>query len=196
MNTETLIHELESRGHQVVRCRHNKCGKPATEQRGKKPVCTTCGTKIDRADRRKTYGCVATLMPANERIMAERYRRTIEGQSSKEIETWLLDETGYSLEDWSRIEDYVHAGRKCHTWLVWGTSKGRLMTYRDREMVVLARSGAEARKVWREYLYKHGVRNLPDHCEARCLDGRPELQPQVVSTSVEMGLEISMDLED
>jgi len=192
VNTDTLIKELESRGHQVVRCRHGKCEKPATGQRGKKPVCATCGTKIDRRIRRKDYGCVAPLIPANERIMAERYRRTIEGQGRKEIEAWLLEETGYSVAEWDRIEDYVHAGRKCYTWLVWGINKRRM----KHEVVVLARSGAEARKVWREHLYEQGIRNVPDQCEARCLDGCPDLEPQVVATTIERDLEISRDLED
>ena len=186
MDTEALVKELESRGHAVVRCRVTGCGKPAV---GSGLLCEDCVQEAERTALRKKYGCVSFCIPANESIMAERYRRTIEGHTPEEIETWLLETTGYDAETWDRIEQYVHAGRKYKAWVVWGKDEKRVFTSATYHMVVLARSGAEARKVWREYLYKRRCGDIPTRCFVKCVSGREDLGARVLSTDLEYEVE-------
>lgn len=77
------------------------------------------------------------------------------------------------------------------TWIVWGKSKGRFLSMDTGHMLVLARSGAEARKVWREHLYKCGGRDIPTECFARRVD-TDRLGPRVLSDDVMFDLEIKL----
>lgn len=193
METEQLIDELEARGHAVVRCDEKGCGRPAAGSSSTGPKCEECLARVRKEALRRQYGCCATLIPANERIMAKRYRMTIEGAAPEEIEAWLVEKTGYDAAQWDRIEEYVHAGCRCTVWLVSGRKDGHVLGCRAHSMLVLARSGAEARKVWREHLYRSGARDIPSSCEARNVSGRPDLDPMVVSTFVEGALEYVLD---
>lgn len=177
----------------MVRCDEHGCGDPSVGVAGGGPKCGEHMEEVRRESRRRQYGCAAPLIPANERIMAKRHRMGIEGVAPEEIEAWLVEKTGYDAAEWDRIEEYVHAGLRCAVWLVWGVSRGTLFEHRDREMLVLARSGAEARKVWREHLYRGGCRDIPSRCEARRVSGRPDLGPMVVSTSATTDLELAVD---
>lgn len=79
-------------------------------------------------------------------------------------------------------------------WLVWGTVKGSLLTSKEHKLLVLARSGAEARKVWREHLHKN-KRNVPDECEAKRVDDNEDLKPMVIGDA-DWNIEYALGLHD
>lgn len=209
METAELVAELERRGHSVMRCQRpledGLCGKPstgkATLMEGKTPLrqidaCDECQAELHRQKLRVKYGCCATLIPDNERIMAERYRMAVDGTPKEEIDAWLLETTGHTAEEWDRIEQYVHAGSKLTIWLVWGTDKGRFWRHTENRMLVLARSRPEAKKVWRQHLYDRKIRDIPNDCEAVIASHGDKLEPMVISTSVEWELESKLGLHD
>lgn len=79
-------------------------------------------------------------------------------------------------------------------WLVWGTVKGSLLTRKDHKLLVLAGSGAEARKAWREHLYKNNV-DVPGECEAKRVDGNEDLKSMVIGEA-DWNIEYALGLHD
>lgn len=193
METAELVEELEGRGFSVNRCEvptedlvPQICRKPATRHVGGLRRCEECHVRIVRREMRERYAVETGDMGVKIELVDAVHRMAMDGKAPEVIVKWVALTSGLSWEELCEVEAEVLVQRKMRLWVVVGRHKyGGL----HDSALVLARSDAEARKLWRDHRYRMRDKDIPDNVEIVVTEVTGVKEPQIIADRPEHHLE-------
>lgn len=200
METGELVAELESRGVSINKCEIPRgdfvaqiCNEPATRRVNGLYRCDECHVRIVRDEIRAKYEVGAGDFNAKRDLVDVVHRAAMDGKAPEVIARWVAINTGLTWDELCAVEAEVLDLRKMRLWIVAGRTKGRFLSnFRDHVKLVLARTAGEARKMWRDDLYKNRTKDIPNEVEAVEVAGVTE--PQVIADRPEFHLEYTLGI--
>ena len=200
METAELVEELENRGLTVTRCEMQRdndegvqviCQRPSARHVSGAHRCEDCHKRITLSELREKYAWGTGDMRAKEQLVDAVHRGAMGGKAPEVIARWVEVTSGLSWRELCEVESEVLESRRMKLWIV--GAKGSFGVSENVKLV-LARSMHEARKTWRDTLYKNGEKNIPDRDDIVVTEVTGVTEPQVIADRPEQHLEFILGM--